>query len=257
MATGQCPEAVQVYVKKKPIWEDIPAQLKIKGINRTGKQCETGKYDIFISSTSNSISGTLSILSKAASTQNNVLRASVLNTEPDISPLSVICGCIPEKLASADVSLNDGIYSGYILPYTLNANGRLSIKVITEGYFSKVYVPVSRSPRKNQTEDLFEEQSMGPFTRVAIVNEITIKSYKDLDKNVDLIPPSPILTLQLSNISIKDNTYTLTWFAVGDDFDIETAIGYTIRYSNNFANLKRDPENQQKIPCEMNPKEPG
>lgn len=26
--------------RKKPIWEDISAQLRIKGLNRTGKQCE-------------------------------------------------------------------------------------------------------------------------------------------------------------------------------------------------------------------------
>ncbi|CAC5417574.1 unnamed protein product [Mytilus coruscus] len=55
---------------------------------------------------------------------------------------------LKDNAIGADASLNDsndGIYSGYILPYTSNANGRLSIKVIREGYFSKVFVPVHMS----------------------------------------------------------------------------------------------------------------
>ncbi|CAC5417576.1 CLCA3_4 [Mytilus coruscus] len=256
--------------------------IKIPGI------AQIGKYDIFLSSTTHDISGTLSIFSKAVSAKQAVLQVNVLNTEPEIQysavlrfPLyaAVYKGSMPvinaavkavieneigdsstiilkDNAIGANVSLNDGIYSCYILPNELSANGRLSIKVITEGYSAKVVVPVTRSPGTNFTDD-FKDQPIGPFMRVALAREITVKDYKLLDKNIDLISPSPILTLQLSNISNEDNTYTMTWYAVGDDLDKGNATGYDIRYSDKFQKLKTDPEHQQTIHAGIIPKEPG
>ncbi|CAG2205202.1 CLCA3_4 [Mytilus edulis] len=256
--------------------------VKIPGI------AQIGNYDIFLSSTTHDISGTLSIFSKPVSSKQAVLQVNVLNTEPEIQhsasllfPLyaAVYKGSLPvtnatvmavieneigesfntalkDNAIGADVSLNDGIYSCYILPNELSANGRLSIKVIAEGYSAKVVVEVTRSPGTKFTDD-FEEQSIGPFMRVALAREITVKNYTLLDKSIDLLPPSSILTLQLSNVSNEDNTYTLSWNAVGDDLDRGNASSYDIRYSDKFQKLKTDPGRQQTITAGIIPKEPG
>ncbi|VDI07291.1 Hypothetical predicted protein [Mytilus galloprovincialis] len=256
--------------------------VKIPGI------AQIGNYDIFLSSTTHEISGTLSIFSKPVSSNQAVLQVNVLNTKPEIQhsagllfPLyaAVSKGSMPvinatvmavieneigdsfntilkDNAIGADVSLNDGIYSCYILPNELSANGRLSIKVMAEGYSAKVAVQVTRSPGTKFTDD-FEEQAVGPFMRVALAREITVKNYTLLDKNIDLIPPCPILTLQLSNIRNEDNTYTISWYAVGDDLDRGNATNYDIRYSDNLKNLKIDPEHHQTITSGIIPKEPG
>ncbi|XP_063442696.1 calcium-activated chloride channel regulator 4A-like [Mytilus trossulus] len=216
------------YTKIGTAGDNSVIYVKIPGI------AQIGNYDVFLFSTTHDISGTLSIFSKPVSSKQAVLQVNVLNTEPEIQhsagllfPLyaAVYKGSMPVNNATviavieneigdsfntilkdnaigADVSLNDGIYSCYILPNELNANGRLSIKVIVEGYSAKVVV-------------------------------------------------------ELTNISNEDNTYTITWYAVGDDLDKGNATSYDIRYSDKFQTLKTNPGHQQSITAGIIPKEPG
>lgn len=54
--------------------------------------------------------------------------------------------------------------------------------------------------------------------RVALSNEILVNGYSPSYSTVDTIPPSPILTLVLAETS-SNNSFTLLWRAVGDDYD--------------------------------------
>ena len=55
--------------------------------------------------------------------------------------------------------------------------------------------------------------------RVTLANEIVVTNYIQPVNDADDIPPSSILTLRLADSNAENNTFTLSWQAVGDDFD--------------------------------------
>lgn len=71
-----------------------------------------------------------------------------------------------------------------------------------------------------------QEESIGQFMRVNLANEVVVSNYVQSDSDIDVIPPSPILTLHLRKVDTDNNTFTLGWTSVGDDFDTGTGIFY-------------------------------
>ncbi|XP_052061932.1 calcium-activated chloride channel regulator 4-like [Mytilus californianus] len=250
-----------------------------------------GEYTVTVMSSMSDVAGTISILSKAANVDGSVLKTEVLTTKSKIEysstvhfPLfvSINKGTAPvaktvvvayienengqtsslvlkDNEIGADVMAGDGIYSGYILPYHITANGRHSIKVVAEGRNSTILVPSTRSAGKDFEEDKLEEETVGSFMRVSLAKEIVVQEYVYVapENYVDVIPPSPILTLKLSDTRNNNNTFMLSWKAVGDDFDIGKAFKYDIRFSTNYSDLKSDPDNQNSLTSELVPKEAG
>ncbi|CAC5417573.1 CLCA3_4 [Mytilus coruscus] len=240
--------------------------VKIPGI------AETGEYMVWIKSSFNRVVGTLSMQSRARNINADVLQTDAMAEKSNFNftsniqfPLyvSVLRGADPIVRASveayienqnghtsslllkdnaigADVKARDGIYSGYLLPSLITANGRHSIKVIIEGYGAAVVIstPLSTPISEVYEEVELEEELIGPFMRVTLANEIVVSNYVQSDSDVDVIPPSPILTLHLSKVDTDNNMFTLGWTAVGDDFDTGTAIAYDLRISEDFTKLQ-------------------
>ncbi|XP_063442695.1 calcium-activated chloride channel regulator 1-like [Mytilus trossulus] len=260
--------------------------IKIPGI------AGIGEYKILITSTSiNGVIGTISIQSRARTINADVIQTDVMTEISNFNftsnlpfPLyvSVLRGANPVIRASvkayienqngqssylllkdnavgADFGAGDGIYSGYILPNLITANGRQSIKVIIEGYNASVVIskPVSTALTEAYGEVELQEESIGQFMRVNLANEVVVSNYVQSNSDVDVIPPSPILTLHLMKVDTDNNIFTLGWTAVGDDFDTGTASAYDLRISANYTKITTIPDQQVVLQSEQIPNEAG
>ncbi|XP_052061931.1 calcium-activated chloride channel regulator 1-like isoform X2 [Mytilus californianus] len=250
-----------------------------------------GEYMVWITSSFNGVVGTISIQSRARHINAGVLQTDVMTEKSNFNftsnlqfPLyvSVLRGANPiirasviayienqngqssslllkDNAVGADVEAGDGIYSGYILPNLITADGRHSIKIVTEGYDAAVVIskPVSTAFSEAYEEVELKEESIGPFMRVTLANEVVVSNYVQSDSDVDVIPPSPILTLHLSKVDTDNNMFTLGWTAVGDDFDTGTAIAYDLRISEDFTKITTIPDQQVVLHSGQIPNEAG
>ncbi|CAG2205203.1 unnamed protein product [Mytilus edulis] len=250
-----------------------------------------GEYMIWITSSINRVVGTISIQSRARTINADVIQTDVMTEISNFNftsnlpfPLyvSVLRGANPviratvianienqngqssslllkDNAVGADVEAGDGIYSGYILPNLITANGRHSIKVIIAGYNAAVVIskPVSTALSEAYGEVELQEESIGQFMRVNLANEVVVSNYVQSDSDVDVIPPSPILTLHLRKVDTDNNTFTLGWTAVGDDFDTGTAIAYDFRISADYTKITTFPDQQEVLHSEQIPNEAG
>ncbi|VDI07292.1 Hypothetical predicted protein [Mytilus galloprovincialis] len=250
-----------------------------------------GEYMIWITSSINRVVGTISIQSRARTINADVIQTDVMTEISNFNftsnlpfPLyvSVLRGANPviratvianienqngqssslllkDNAVGADVEAGDGIYSGYILPNLITANGRHSIKVIIAGYNAAVVIskPVSTALSEAYGEVQLQEESIGQFMRVNLANEVVVSNYVQSDSDIDVIPPSPILTLHLRKVDTDNNTFTLGWTSVGDDFDTGTAIAYDFRISADYTKITTFPDQQEVLLSEQIPNEAG
>lgn len=144
-----------------------------------------------------------------------------------------------------DVSLHDGVYSGYLMPNCLSS-GRVNIKGYVWGKAgqTKSTKNVLSAPGFEQGEDdpeVFSES----FQRVQVFQELYVTKYTDHGTK-DIVSPGRITDVNIYNIESKKTLYgesrnfTISWTAPGDDKNIGLATAYILRVSDNLETLLHD-----------------
>ncbi|XP_033099780.1 calcium-activated chloride channel regulator 4-like, partial [Anneissia japonica] len=118
---------------------------------------------------------------------------------------------------NADILKNDGIYSGYFFNFT--DNGRYSVEVKVKGKEDTAsigFVENSRSfPIQGEEETIMK--LVGMFERSASGGVLQVSNHVDVA--IDRLQPSRIIDLKVIEVSYQQQSVTLQWTAVGDDFD--------------------------------------
>ncbi|XP_077986234.1 calcium-activated chloride channel regulator 1-like [Glandiceps talaboti] len=178
-----------------------------------------------------------------------VLEANVIATVERPSPHSVVDVQLVDSGTGADITKDDGVYSGYFVDFVeaiCTNDCRYSIQVTADDEDDTAQIRmtsrVGAMPR-NYTVIPRKEDGVpiGDFNRVVQGGMIQVNSsveYVDWsDPNDDPFPPARIKDLRVTNTSYDNATVTLQWTATGDDFDAGTASFYDLRYDTNFGQL--------------------
>ncbi|PVD24281.1 hypothetical protein C0Q70_14752 [Pomacea canaliculata] len=174
-------------------------------------------------------------------------RSSVLNSQvvaiierPQSGPTQIE---LLDNGVGSDITKDDGIYSAYILAKDLSGDGRYGIKVKVEGVEGVTSVVVggrggSSGVLEVDTVESIEElvtEELGRFQRVTSGGVFSVSGFPPGVTSVpDLIPPSRITDLTVSNDDIGDGTAELEWTSVGGDMDRGTAAHYTFHFTRDF-----------------------
>ncbi|XP_070534069.1 calcium-activated chloride channel regulator 4-like [Ptychodera flava] len=157
----------------------------------------------------------------------------------------------------ADITKDDGTYSAYFLDFvdaTCQSSCRYGIQVTAndEDGTAVVIGAAANSAAMPTDYSLIPEKGdpepVGDFDRVAsggsfqVDNDVEIPSEDD-----DFYPPSRISDLESPSSDYDEQTITLEWTAVGDDFDQGTADHYDLRYSTSFEDILSDFENAVQV----------
>ncbi|XP_035693981.1 calcium-activated chloride channel regulator 1-like [Branchiostoma floridae] len=157
----------------------------------------------------------------------------------------------------ADVTKHDGVYSGYFLAFS--ADGRYSVSVrVDDGNGQAEIVAVSGQlggtaggalpidPAANLNVTV-ERQKTDQFQRITQGGVFALKGYPRVIPGgglSDITPPSRITDLRVTSVSFENSTVTLSWTAVGDDFNVNgPAAKYDLRYSRSFLTSFPDASN--------------
>ncbi|XP_070559169.1 calcium-activated chloride channel regulator 4A-like [Ptychodera flava] len=188
-----------------------------------------------------------------------VLNAHVIAAIERPSPLTTVELQLFDTGTGADITKDDGVYSGYFVEFveaSCSTACRYSIQVTandTEGNaISRVMGKVGAMPRNYSViPEKTEGTPIGDFNRVASGGVIQVDDNVDYvdwsDPNADPFPPSRITDLQVVETSIDNSTVTLTWTATGDDYDQGTASRYDLRYDTDFSKIVSDFANCEEI----------
>ncbi|XP_070569323.1 calcium-activated chloride channel regulator 2-like [Ptychodera flava] len=114
------------------------------------------------------------------------------------------------------------------------ANDKDGMAVVIGAFANSAAMPADYSiiPEKGDPEPV------GDFDRIAsggsfqVDNDVEIPSEDD-----DFYPPSRIVDLESPSSDYENQTITLEWTAVGDDFDQGIANHYDLRYSTSFEEI--------------------
>ncbi|XP_033122893.1 calcium-activated chloride channel regulator 1-like [Anneissia japonica] len=135
---------------------------------------------------------------------------------------------------NADLSKYDGVYSAYFFNFT--DNGRYSIEVKVRG--NKQTESVGNVANARSFPIIQEELIMKPvniFERSASGGAIQVSDY--VEQTTDFLQPSRIMDLTVTEVSYQDQSATLQWTAVGDDFDKGTVSEYDLRFAETFQEI--------------------
>ncbi|XP_071961369.1 calcium-activated chloride channel regulator 4-like [Antedon mediterranea] len=150
-----------------------------------------------------------------------------------------------DKGAEPDITIDDGVYSGYFFSFT--DNGRYSIAIKVENSANTAVVSRAKAtgslPKRPDTinKELPAFEPTGMFVRTASGGVIEVEGYSK--QNQDKLSPSRILDLRVLQTSYAEQSVILQWTAVGDDFDKGTASKYELMAAGNYTKLFEDFEN--------------
>ncbi|XP_019643909.1 PREDICTED: epithelial chloride channel protein-like [Branchiostoma belcheri] len=150
--------------------------------------------------------------------------------------------------AGADVTKNDGVYSGYFLAFS--ADGRYSVSVrvddgdgqaktvVVTGQLGGTAGALPMNPAANLNVTV-ERQKADQFQRISQGGVFSVKGLSRVTPGngslPDITPPSRITDLRVSSVSFENLTVTLGWTAVGNDLTLNgPAARYDLRYSRGF-----------------------
>ncbi|XP_070569998.1 calcium-activated chloride channel regulator 4A-like [Ptychodera flava] len=169
------------------------------------------------------------------------------------SPYDAVELSLLDNGVGADITKDDGIYSAYFLDFVdakCQRSCRYGIQVMAndEDGTAAVIGTAANSAAMPTDYSLIPEKGdplpVGDFGRVAsggsfqVDNDVEIPS-----EDEDFYPPSRIVDLESPSSDYENQTITLEWTAVGDDFDQGIANHYDLRYSNTFDDILSDFEN--------------
>ncbi|XP_078612941.1 calcium-activated chloride channel regulator 4A-like [Branchiostoma floridae x Branchiostoma japonicum] len=152
--------------------------------------------------------------------------------------------------AGADLTKNDGIYSRYFLGFT--ADGRYGVSIRVDNSQGKAeYIVINRArsngalpmdPGTGYVNDgNVQREPLKQFQRMTTGGVFEVRGVPSGGINTDMLPPSRVNDLKVVNVSYADATVTLSWTALGDDFDQGGPAHYVeIRYGRNFDQLADD-----------------
>ncbi|XP_066267153.1 calcium-activated chloride channel regulator 4A-like [Branchiostoma lanceolatum] len=159
--------------------------------------------------------------------------------------------------AGADVTKNDGVYSGYFLAFS--ADGRYSVSVRVDDGDGQAEIVVVNGPLggtaggalpKDPAASLnvtVERQKTDQFQRVTQGGVFALKGFPRVTPGggfPDVTPPSRITDLRVASVSFENLTVTLGWTAVGDDLTVNgPAARYDLQYSRGFLTNFSDSPN--------------
>ncbi|XP_033120350.1 calcium-activated chloride channel regulator 1-like [Anneissia japonica] len=144
--------------------------------------------------------------------------------------------------ASADITKNDGVYSGYF--QEISGNGRYSVTIKVDNSAQTAAVNAAKStgslPIKPDTSnnELPVYSPPGMFTRTASGGAIEVSGYS-YQAN-DVVAPSRISDLSVLETSYSEEKVVLQWTAVGDDLDRGNASRYELKIAKSFSELQRN-----------------
>ncbi|XP_071965175.1 calcium-activated chloride channel regulator 1-like [Antedon mediterranea] len=140
---------------------------------------------------------------------------------------------------SADITKDDGVYSGYFFNFT--GDGRYNVEVKVRGNQNTAAISNGGNSRSYPIQGLEEEAVMIPvdmFERSASGGAIQVTNHVDSD--IDFFGPSQIIDLAVIGVSYERQSATLQWTAVGDDFDKGKVFEYDIRFAETFQGISRN-----------------
>ncbi|OWF45819.1 Calcium-activated chloride channel regulator 1 [Mizuhopecten yessoensis] len=154
----------------------------------------------------------------------------------------------------SDLTADDGVYSGTVLPKYVTLDGRLSVKVTaanTDGT-AKVLTATSGSGAaplsgSGNTVTIGNQEN---FQRVSQTGEMIVQNYVP-GAISDVIPPAKITTLVLTSIDDTSGVVQVTWKAVGDDVDDGTATLYDVRLSTDINSLMTNPGSASQLTSQV------
>ncbi|XP_066266574.1 calcium-activated chloride channel regulator 4A-like [Branchiostoma lanceolatum] len=149
--------------------------------------------------------------------------------------------------AGADLSKNDGIYSRYF--FNFSADGRYGVSARVDNSQGKAeYIVINRG-RRNGAPPLnpdtdggnVQREPLEQFQRMTTGGVFEVQGVPSGGVNSDMLPPSRVDDLAVVEVSYADATVTLSWTALGDDFDQGGPAHYVeIRYGRHFYQLADD-----------------
>ncbi|XP_070557748.1 calcium-activated chloride channel regulator 4-like [Ptychodera flava] len=147
----------------------------------------------------------------------------------------------------ADVSKDDGVYSGYFLDFEEADCGdrecRYSVQVTADDKDGNALIRIigkmGALPKNfSVIPETGDPTPVGDFARISAGGVIQVSDdVKYREPGEDLFPPSAITDLEAVAASYENQTIELQWTATGDDFDKGTAAYYDLRYSTSFSHI--------------------
>ncbi|XP_066266573.1 calcium-activated chloride channel regulator 1-like [Branchiostoma lanceolatum] len=153
--------------------------------------------------------------------------------------------------AGADVTKNDGIYSRYFFGFSADGRYGVSVKVDNaQGDAGFVVINRARSsgapPLDPDTEYAsggnVQQEPLDQFQRMTTGGVFEVQGVPSGGVSTrDMLPPSRVDDLAVVEVSYADATVTLSWTALGDDFDQGGPAQYVeIRYGRHFDQIADD-----------------
>ncbi|KAI8511258.1 chloride channel [Branchiostoma belcheri] len=158
----------------------------------------------------------------------------------------------------ADVSAGDGVYSAYLLVNELGAPAGKTTRytvsvladndgnrtVISQGAGAMAGAPLAHPDAEVEVVlvplEQFQRKTSGGAIVIDVPQLYVQTDHADLD-------PSSITDLRITAVSSKDRTVTLTWTAVGEDYNYGKASQYDIRISDSLSGILNNFEGASKI----------
>ncbi|XP_019643985.1 PREDICTED: epithelial chloride channel protein-like [Branchiostoma belcheri] len=151
--------------------------------------------------------------------------------------------------AGADVAMNDGVYSRYFFRFSTNGRYGVSVKV-DNSQGDAGYIVINRGlgapPLDPGTGYIgggdVQQEPLEQFQRMTTGGVFEVQGVPSGGVSTrDMLPPSRVEDLAIVEVSYADATVTLSWTALGDDFDQGGPAHYVeIRYSRHFDQLADD-----------------
>ncbi|XP_078582531.1 calcium-activated chloride channel regulator 4A-like [Branchiostoma floridae x Branchiostoma japonicum] len=155
--------------------------------------------------------------------------------------------------AGADSMKDDGIYSRYFFNFTADGRYGVSVRVDnSHGDAEYVFMSSARgsyrgapvdSDTANALESIVQKQErVEQFQRITTGGVFEVQGVPSGGvPTQDIIPPSRVDDLKVEEVSYAEATVTLSWTALGDDFDHGGPAQYVdIRYARHFDELADD-----------------
>ncbi|XP_019622967.1 PREDICTED: calcium-activated chloride channel regulator 4-like [Branchiostoma belcheri] len=158
----------------------------------------------------------------------------------------------------ADVSAGDGVYSAFLLVNELGAAAGKTTRytvsvladndgnrtVLSQGPGTMAGAPIAHPDAEVEVVlvplEEFQRKTSGGAIVIDVPQLYVQTDHADLD-------PSSITDLRITAVSSQDRTVTLTWTAVGEDYNYGKASHYDIRISDSLSDILSNFEGASKI----------
>ncbi|XP_002731080.1 calcium-activated chloride channel regulator 4A-like [Saccoglossus kowalevskii] len=175
-----------------------------------------------------------------------ILGANVIATIERPSPYDPIDLSLLDNGVGADITGDDGTYSGYFLDFVdahCEQACRYAVQVTADDGHGTTNTRTLISTGAMPTNyDVIPTEGdpvpIGDFGRVASGGSFQVDENVHIPgEDEDPYPPSRISDLESPSSNYDEQTITLRWTAVGDDLDQGTAEYYDLRYSTSFSEI--------------------